>query len=141
MFEILQSFKRRTLNKKKTIPIVIWIADRNPKRSDCDQKFLIAIQTFWISIRNGLRSGIGSRIGSKQSPTLHPGLRACRSLWDFTVLLKGRLRTLNALDGKVFERITTGRQRSLHKIVILTELTFSLDFYISFVLTIIWWNQ
>jgi hypothetical protein len=35
------------------------IADRNPKRPDRDQKFL-----------NGLRSGVGLRIGSKQSQTL-----------------------------------------------------------------------
>jgi hypothetical protein len=38
------------------------IADRNPKRPDFDQKFLIAIQSFWISIRNGLRSKDRSRL-------------------------------------------------------------------------------
>ena len=34
------------------------------------QKYLIAIRPFRISIHNGLRSEVGSRIGLKQSPTL-----------------------------------------------------------------------
>jgi hypothetical protein len=46
------------------------IADCDPNFSDHDPKFWIAIRDFRIAIQNGLRSGVGSRIGSKQSPTL-----------------------------------------------------------------------
>jgi hypothetical protein len=60
MFEILQSFKRRTLNKKKDNPDRNLDCRSKSKKVGLRSNFLIAIQTFWISIRNGLRSGVGS---------------------------------------------------------------------------------